>query len=127
WDGYVMGRPKIDEIEVRFFGDINTLTANLLADTVDVALDAGQNLEQGLQIKDQWTAGTVRADPARTLSVYAQLTDPNPPIVGNLEFRRALYHGINRKEMVETLQRGLGSIADMMVGPNEPDQRQIAQ
>src|SRR5437764_794195 len=59
FDGYALGRPKIDEIEVRFILDSNTLVANVLADTIDLTLGRGISIEQALQVRDQWRRGKV--------------------------------------------------------------------
>ena len=41
FDQYVLGRPKLDEIEVRFFQDTQTMTANLLAGASDMTIGRG--------------------------------------------------------------------------------------
>ena len=51
-DRYILGRPKIDEIEVKFINDGNTLLANLLAGTVEMALDRSVSLDYGMQVKE---------------------------------------------------------------------------
>lgn len=48
---YVFGRPKLDEIEVRFMLDIDTMVSNLLAGTVDLSLGRGFSVEQALDVK----------------------------------------------------------------------------
>ena len=45
-DSYVLGRPKIDEIEVRFILDANTLVANVLAGAVMLTLGRSITGEQ---------------------------------------------------------------------------------
>jgi peptide/nickel transport system substrate-binding protein len=47
--------------------------------------------------------------------------DPAPAIVANTEFRRALTHAIDRKELADSLQGGVVPVADSMVDPNTPD------
>ena len=44
--GYVLGRPKIDEIEVRFILDPNTLVTNLLSGSVELTLGRGFSVEK---------------------------------------------------------------------------------
>ena len=39
YEGYVLGRPKIERLQVRFIPDNNTVLANLLADEVHIAVD----------------------------------------------------------------------------------------
>ena len=51
---YVMGRPKIDELEVRFIPDSATVVANLLAGAVEVTMGRSLSLEQGVTLRDQW-------------------------------------------------------------------------
>ena len=38
FDGYVLGRPKIDTVEVRFIPEVNTLSANILAGEVQLTI-----------------------------------------------------------------------------------------
>jgi len=45
-DNYVMGRPKIDRIEVKFIPSSPTLVANVLAGTVQMPLGRGVSLDQ---------------------------------------------------------------------------------
>jgi peptide/nickel transport system substrate-binding protein len=60
FDGYVLGRPKLDEVVVRFIMDPNALIANLLAGEVEMTLGRGLSLEQGIQVGEQWRAGRSR-------------------------------------------------------------------
>ena len=50
-DSYVLGRPKIDEIVVKFIEDAGTLQANLMAGSVDMALGRNLSGPQTLQVK----------------------------------------------------------------------------
>src|SRR5207244_4750088 len=43
-DSYPLGRPRIDEVEVKFIPDPNTLAANILADVVDLTMGRGLDL-----------------------------------------------------------------------------------
>lgn len=48
---YVLGRPKLDQIEVRFFQDRGALKAALLAGAVHVPMGRGINADDALQIR----------------------------------------------------------------------------
>ena len=56
---------------------------------------------------------------------YPQMMDPNPQIAGNVQFRKALAHAINRQEMVDTFQAGLRFIGHSYVTPQDPAYRDI--
>src|SRR5581483_6061943 len=52
-DGFVLGRPKIDDVEVRFIADTTALVAAMLAGAVDVAIGRGLSLDQARAISAQ--------------------------------------------------------------------------
>lgn len=125
FDQYVLGRPKIDEVEVRFILDLNTLVTNVLAGTVDLTLGRGVSTEQGVQVRDIWREGRVDFPYKSWVVFYGQYIDPNPPVVADVRFHRALMHAINRQEMVDTIQYGMTAAAEIPLGPNHPSYQQI--
>jgi peptide/nickel transport system substrate-binding protein len=126
FDRYALGRPKVDEIEVRFITDENTFMANLLSGAVHFTLGRGPSLEQALMSREQWRDGRVEFKSLDSwLVVYPQFLNPNPPIVANPQFRSALLHAIDRQEMVESIQHGLVPVADGNISPNHPRYREI--
>src|SRR5205823_13446908 len=114
-----LGRPKIDEIEVRFIMDATAIVANVLAGAVDVTLGRGVSLEQAIQARDQWTGqGRIEVSLMSWTALFPQFLDPNPPLVANAVFRRALLHALDRQELSDTLQGGFSPFADTMFSPN---------
>jgi peptide/nickel transport system substrate-binding protein len=59
------------------------------------------------------------------LPIYPQFINPDPPIVANLQFRRALLMAINRQELTDTLNDGLGPVAHSWVPSDLPEGRAI--
>lgn len=118
---YALGRPKIDEIEVRFVGDANALTAGLLSNAIDVTLGTGIALEDALKVRDQWPTGTIEVNYSSWIVIFPQFINPSPPIVADVRFRRALLHAIDREAMVAEIQAGMVQVADSYVSPNEPE------
>src|SRR5205814_1297943 len=57
---YALGRPKVQELEVKFIPDPNTLMANVLAGSVEVTLGRGLDYDQGLQLEERWKTGAIR-------------------------------------------------------------------
>lgn len=121
FDGYVLGRPKIDELEVRFIPDDNALAANILAGAVDLALGPGFSIEQAIQVRDRWPRGTMLTGPSGWINMNPQFLNPDPPILLNVQFRRALYIAIDRKQLADELVFGLSGVAHSSIGPKEAE------
>jgi peptide/nickel transport system substrate-binding protein len=125
-DGYVLGRPKIDEIEVRLIPDSNTLGANILAGAVELTLGRNLSLDEALQISDQWRAGHMEQRFTSWIVMYPQLLNPQPPAIADVRLRRAALHALDRQAMADSLLRpGLSSVAHLFLGPNEPEFREV--
>jgi peptide/nickel transport system substrate-binding protein len=123
---YVLGRPKIDEIDILFIGDSNALIAHILAGQAELLLGGGLSLEQGIDVSQQWRAGSVEFYRDNWMQVYPQLLRPSPEVVGNVQFRRAMMHAMDRQEMVETLMHGRSNVAHSMLNPESPEGRAVA-
>ncbi len=118
-DAFVLGRPKIDQIEVRFIPDANTIVANLLAGALDLTFDPRSiSFAQALQIKDQWGDGQIAYARATWVTMYPQFINPTPAAVADVRFRRAMIHAIDRQDIVDTMQAGVGGIAHHYIGPD---------
>lgn len=124
-DNYVLGRPRIDEIDVRFITDANTQVANLLSGTVHLTVGTGLDLEQSLQVRDQWPDGHLSVVVDSWVFAVPQFLNPSPTIITDVRFRRALLAGIDRQAIVDTIQSGLGAIAEVPIRPSEPEYREI--
>ncbi|MEA2639459.1 MAG: peptide/nickel transport system substrate-binding protein [Chloroflexota bacterium] len=124
-DQYVLGRPKIDEVEVRFIPDSNTLAANLLAGTVEVTLGRNLSLQQAVQIRDSWKDGHVGVGIKNWMAAWPQFLNPDPPIILDPRFRRAMAYALDRQQMVETLQYSMVPVADTFLSPADPMYKQI--
>ncbi len=103
---YVLGRPRLDEIQVRFITDGNTLLANLLSGAVELTLGQTLSLDQATQLQAQRNEGAILTAVKSMWLADPQHTDPNPAIVGNPIFRRALLYGLDRQGMADTIGYG---------------------
>jgi peptide/nickel transport system substrate-binding protein len=126
-DRYVLGRPKIDEIEVKFIPDSSTLVANLLAGAVELSLGRNLSLDQALQIRDDWKDGRVEAGATNWIAIYPQHLNPNPAALGDVRFRRALLHAVDRQTLGESLQGGVGTVAQSIQLPDAPEYQVVQQ
>jgi peptide/nickel transport system substrate-binding protein len=126
-EAYVLGRPRLDQIEVRFFIDRGALKAALLAGAVHVPMGRGLTVDDVIQIRDRSDEVKVQLGGtlAGVLPIYPQFIDPDPPIVGNPQFRRALLMAIDRQELTDTLNNGLGPVAHSWVQADQPEGRAI--
>src|SRR5205823_10656276 len=86
-DRFVLGRPKIDEIEVKFIRDSNTRVANVLAGAVELTIGRDVPLDQAVEARGQWPDGKPETYPGSWMGIHPQLVSPSPAIVGNVQFR----------------------------------------
>jgi peptide/nickel transport system substrate-binding protein len=121
FDKYALGRPKVDEIEIRVFLDLNTLVTNLASGTVELTLGRGFTAEHAIQLRDQWRDGVVETNPRSWVVINPQFIDPKPAIVLDPQFRRALLYATDRQQLVDTLQGGMTPVADMFINPTFPE------
>ena len=57
--------------------------------------------------------------------MYPQHHRPNPPAIGDPQFRRALVQAIDRQQMADSIQFGMVPIAHSFINPQEPEYRDI--
>lgn len=126
YDQYVLGRPRVDEIKVKFIPDSNALIANILAGEVELTLGRNLSLQQAIQLRDQWRDGALDVGFTNWIALWPQLLNPNPPAMLDVTFRRALFHAIDREQIVETIQYGMVPVAHAFVSPTEPVYEDIA-
>ncbi len=125
YDGYFLGRPKVDRVVVRIHNDEPSLYAAVLAGTIDLLMDNSLSADLGLLLKEEWDrsakgavylgTGTTRFlspqfDPA--IQTFAPALDPR--------VRQALTYAIDRAAVSETVQRGHGElIANALLPPGD--------
>ncbi|HZT09251.1 MAG TPA: ABC transporter substrate-binding protein [Chloroflexota bacterium] len=120
-DRYVLGRPKVDAVEVRFIPDPNALVANVLSGEIELTMGRGLSLEQTIQVRDEWRNGKPDVAYDSWIAIYPQMLNPTPSVILDARFRRAMLEAIDRQEMVETIQHGLVPVADTILAPTEPE------
>jgi peptide/nickel transport system substrate-binding protein len=129
FDQYLPGRPGIDQIDLDYMPDPNTVLANVLAGLVDLTIGIGLPIDSALDMRDRWSNGHVSFEYSdrRWYVLDPQFIDPNPAIITDLRFRKALLHGIDRQEMAETLQSGLAPLAHSFMSPNQPEYQVVEE
>ncbi len=125
FDRYLLGRPKIDQIEVKFIPDPSTLIANVLAGAVDLTFRRGVSLEQGIQVRDQWRGGKMVPFNTGWTVIYPQLRTPSPAALGDPRFRRALVHAMDRQELADNLMAGVVPVAHSIIAPDQAEHRHV--
>ena len=120
---YAPGRPKIDHIEVRFITDANTLVANVLAGAVDLTAPRALSIEQAASAHELWGAGKLLPSIEGWTMMYPQHHHPNPALIGEAQFRRALVHAVDRQQLADTLGLGYSSVAHSIFAPDQPQYR----
>lgn len=127
FDGYFLGRPKVDTIVLRTISDANSLLANLKAGTIDMASEKTLPGDLAVQLRDEWRAtgdGVVLARQDNWLYVYLQF-DPQwarpPELMRDVRIRRGLLHAMDREAIREFALPGFPyTNGDTFVPSNDP-------
>jgi peptide/nickel transport system substrate-binding protein len=127
FEAYFMGRPPLSSVIVRFIGDANTITANVLSGAVDVVPPLGLDIDSTTEVKRRWEGTGNQAIPQlrggfRVLELqhrpeYARPTTNGLPIH---PIRQALYHAIDRPALADAMSNGVSPIADSWFPPSDP-------
>lgn len=115
FDHYVLGRPKIDQVELKFISDPNTVIANVLAGSLDLVMGGIVSFEQAADVAERWPEGHVALASGNSITIYAQFMDANPPLMTNPQFRRSLLMAMDRQTLLDSFQRGQASVAHTTV------------
>ena len=125
---YILGRPKIDSIEIKFIPDPSTIAANILAGEVDLTIGGRLSVEWAVQVRNQWRDGQMSSGAANSgISFYPQFLNPNPPIQLDVNFRRALLHAVDRQQIIDSIVEGVAPIQHANVGPAHAEWREVEQ
>lgn len=121
FDGYALGRPKIDEFEVQFAPDANAAISRILSGDAEILLGRGLDLTQATDAAAAWPDGKMDFGFKSWIVTWPQMLNPNPAIITNLQFRRALLHATDRQQVLDTFLNGLTSVAHTYLSPKEPE------
>lgn len=121
-DDYFLGRPKIDCILLRYFGDTRAQIVGTLAGEVDFVPVGSMKTEEAAVLKTQWEAagnGKVVLSFNKLGNGWFQFRDPSAPWI-DPRVRQAMIILIDRQNMVETLHNGLSDVDDVFFLREEP-------
>ena len=120
-DAFVLGRPRVDEVEIRFVPNTNSLAAHILAGSIDMTLEqdtmSADTVAQ--MLTSGWPGRAVQHmdDP---IGAWPQFMDPSPRVILEAPFRRALVHALDRQLMADNLEYGLSQVAHTPLWPDDP-------
>jgi peptide/nickel transport system substrate-binding protein len=122
FEGYALGRPKIERVRLTWSGDPNSTLARVLAGDADLALDGAIFYVQAATLKKEWatdTRGVVLIQPGslRFISAQHRPAVANPTSVLDVRVRRAIAHAFDKQALTEALTEGYGVIAHTIAAP----------
>lgn len=129
FDDYVLGRPKIDRVVIRYFGgDVTTMLASLLADDIDLVMGAFKE-EDIDTLKRAWEpsgTGTIIEALNEIILVTLQYRDSSLPWVRDQRVRQAMMHLTDRQTLADSFSP-TGGPADLYLTRNDPIFRMVEQ
>jgi peptide/nickel transport system substrate-binding protein len=131
FDRYFLGRPKADEVSVRFLPDDNSAMAAVLAGSVDMVLPR-RALHGVIQsVRARWTddgAGVLSVLPGFSWAFLApQFSGPQPEELHDPRIRMALAHAIDRGAIAEAAIGDRSLASDLWLPVNDPRYRSLAE
>lgn len=115
FDGFVLGKPKIERILLTYIGDVNAIVGSILSGDMDmVPMGARFDATQLMAVQNGWgpDGGMTMLVPFGVRTVWLQFRDPNAPWVRDIRIRRAMAHSTDRQGMSDALQYGMTTPAD---------------
>jgi peptide/nickel transport system substrate-binding protein len=121
-DGFVLGKPPIDQLVIKFIPDANTVVANLLGGTVDVSFSQAIGFPQGQALEQAAWSGKVEYKPLSPRILEFQTKDWGSPLKAGFDprVRRAALYGIDRQSIVDNIYAGRGRVVYFWMPPSDP-------
>jgi peptide/nickel transport system substrate-binding protein len=122
FNGFALGRPRIERVVVTWSTDPNATLARLLAGDVDLAGDSALQFQQAILLRQQWapdTRGTILLSPKQVRHFNLQLRPDyaSPRAMLDARVRRAIMHALDRRAIADAMLEGEGNVAESMIPP----------
>ncbi len=125
FDGYALGKPKINRVIVRIMTDENGVLANLLSGDVHIAMENSLYFEHFMVLKREWdnnknglilpSLGPPVMRPVQFRPDYLRTR-----ALSDLRVRRALAHGIDREAINDGTFNGQAISTETFLAPAQP-------
>jgi peptide/nickel transport system substrate-binding protein len=119
---FVLGRPKIDRVQVTWVSDPNAALTRLLSGDTDILTDSSIKSQQLPLLKQDWIAqgkGDVVVQPVSYRAAFFQLRPDTaaPTSFLDARVRKALAFALNKQAINEAIYDGAGILADSIFPP----------
>ena len=116
FDNYVLGRPRIDQISIRFINDAQTAMANVLAGEIHYVMALNFSTDQAVTLEQEFAksgAGRVLYSATQRRLGFFQMRPEyqSPSALSNVNIRYAVAHGLDHKSRVDVVDAGKGAVA----------------
>src|SRR5581483_9686824 len=121
-ESFVLGKPGLDEIRVRFLADANMIVANLLSGNLDMSFSTTIGFPQGEALEQTGWNGTVEYWPGLPRYIEYQGRDwgNTQPAVFDARVRRASNYAIDRASIADVVYGGHARVAYYWLSPIDP-------
>jgi peptide/nickel transport system substrate-binding protein len=121
-DGFVLGKPAIERMVLKFIPDVNVVMANLLSGTVDLGISGLLSLAQTTAIEQSGWGG--RTEYWRGIPRFFEFQtrdwgDLRPEVL-DVRVRRAAGHAVDRQGIVDGLYSGRARVHHIWLWPEDP-------
>jgi len=122
FDGYALGRAKIERVRLTWSADPNVTVVRLLSGDAHIALDSALQFQQAATLRREWgpiNGGQILLSPTqlRYLQVQHRPEYVTPAALLDLRVRQAVIHAVDKRALADAMLEGEGIPADSYVPP----------
>ena len=116
---YWKGAPKVDEVILQIYTNQDTMSMDLKAGNIDVAVDLPAPQFDALKNEPGITAkpALFRYFVELAMNVYDNDNSQANPVLRDLKFRQAISWAVDKQKIVDTALSGYGSVGQSIIGP----------
>ena len=136
-DDFILGKPRVKHVTLRFYGDTRVLISALLSGDVHITLhgnaaEGGLTMAEGILLGNRWSGtneGKVIFNPYQIalLAIQYYPEFQRPAALADVRVRQALLHAMDRQTLVQEKFGGFTSVAEAWVPPQDPDYAKVAE